>query len=64
MMYEYTQSTEAYKGYTLEMTAYRLHESDSFHRRCRVYENGKGVAVCKTKKEAKLLIDLDCFHRI
>ena len=62
-MYEYTQSTEAYKGYTLEMTIYRLHDYDSFHRRCHVYKDGKGIAVCKTKKEAKHLIDLDCFSR-
>lgn len=64
MFYEYPQSTEAYKGYVLEMLVYRLHDRDSFHRRCRVYKDGKPIAVSKTKKEAKHLIDHDCYAAI
>ena len=61
-MYEFTTSTEQYKGFTLEVHKYRLHDRDSFHRLCRVFKYGKPLAICKTKKEAKDLIDHDCFH--
>ena len=57
MMHKYIQSTEQYKGFTLEVEMCRLHDYDSYHRRCHVLKDGKCISVCKTKKEAKDLID-------
>ena len=62
MMYEFISSTEQYKGYILEVHKYRVHDLDSFHRMCRVFKDGTPLAICKTKKEAKDLIDHDCFR--
>ena len=65
MMHEYIEFTEQYKGFTLETVKYRFSESRSgYHKDVRVSKGGNGVAICKTKKEAKELIDLGCFEAI
>ena len=59
MMHEYIEYTEQYKGYTLETVKYRFLVSRSgYHKEVRVSKDGNGVSICKTKKEAKELIDL------
>lgn len=62
MIHEYVEFTENYKGYVLETIKYRLHDRDSYHKRVNVYKDGKSIAVSKTKKEAKDLIDHDCYR--
>lgn len=57
MMHEYVEFTEQYKGFTLETIKYRLHDRGGYHKRIRVSKDGKGLAVAKTKKEIKDLID-------
>ena len=64
MMHEYIQSTEQYKGFTLEVEMCRLHDYGSYHRRCRVYKDGKGIATGKSKKAMKELIDSGCFEML
>lgn len=60
-MQEYIQSTEEYKGFTLEIRMFCLDEKNNWHRECRIYKDGKGIAISKTKKEAKDLISHGCF---
>jgi len=61
----YIQSTEEYRGYTLEIEMTQDYNHLSlFHRRCNVYKDGKPIAICKSKKEAKDLINYDCFNKI
>lgn len=55
-MQECTQSTETYKGFILEIRLFRFDGKNNWHRECRVYKDGKRIAICKTKKEAKDLI--------
>lgn len=57
MVKSYIQSEEEYKGRILKIEMYCLDDSVNYHRRCLVFKNGKGIASCKTKKEAKDLID-------
>lgn len=61
MKQEYIQSTEEYKGFTLEIKMFCLDEKNSWHRKCVVYKDGNSVATCKSKKEAKDMIDNGCF---
>lgn len=62
---KYTQSSEQYKGFRLdlEMTRDTVHPS-LFHRRCRVYKDGEALFLCKSKKEAKDQIDSGAFEII
>ena len=61
MKQEYIQSTEDYKGFTLEIKMFCLDEKNNWHRKCVVYKGGNSVATCKSKKEAKDLINNGCF---
>ena len=61
MMHEYIQSTEEYKGFTLEIRMCRLSDDGSYHRSCVLYKDGKSIAISKTKKELKDLIDHGCY---
>lgn len=61
-MNEYINSKEKYKGFELRGMMLRYHESNPWHRRCYVFKNGERVAICKTKKDAKSLIDEGCFQ--
>lgn len=61
MIHKYVQSVEEYKGFTLSIIMTCLHDYGHFHRSCDVSKNGNRIAVCKTKKEAKDLIDNGCF---
>ena len=56
MIRDYIQSTEKYKGFTLEIRRFCLNEKNTYHRECRIYKNGKRIGISKTKKEAKDLI--------
>ena len=62
MKREYVQSTEEYKGFTLEIRMYCLCDKNSWHKKCRIYKDGKYIAPVKTKKEAKGLIDAGCYN--
>ena len=64
MMHKYIQSTEQYKGYTLEVEIYRLHDDDGYHRSCHVTKDGKSIATGKSKKAMKELIDCGCFEML
>ena len=61
MKQEYIQSTEDYKGFTLKIKMFCLDEKNNWHRKCVVYNDGNIVATCKSKKEAKDLINNGCF---
>lgn len=56
-MREYIQSTEEYKGFTLEIRMYCLTNNNRWNRQCKIYRNGKCIGVSKTKKELKDLIN-------
>lgn len=59
---KYIQSVEEYKGYRLELEMTTSHDHPSReHRRCIVTASNGWSACCKTKKEAKDLIDHNCF---
>lgn len=60
-MTSYIQSTEEYKGFILEIELTPTENPSRQHRRCHVYHDGSGIAICKTKKEAKDLIDHNSF---
>lgn len=53
----YTQSIENYKGFTLELVMKHLDNTPNCHRSCIVQRDGKNIARCKSKKEAKELIN-------
>lgn len=59
----YTASVQDYKGFTLEVVMETSERNPSrCHRSCHVIGvEGSRIAICKTKKEAKDLIDHDCF---
>lgn len=58
MIREYIQSEEDYKGFVLKITRTCLDERRLvYHRRCEVWSNGERIAIGKTKKEIKDLID-------
>ena len=50
------QSTEEYKGFTLEIIMTRYAKGCP-HRSCRISRNGEVLGLGKTKKEMKDLID-------
>ena len=62
-MREYIQSTEEYKGFTLEIRMYCLTDKNRWHRECRIYKDGKRIGISKTKKEVKDLIDHGCYDK-
>lgn len=64
MKQEYIQSVEEYKGFVLKIQMYCLTEMNDWHRRCQVWKNGKHIAICKTKKEAKDMINHGCWQNI
>lgn len=62
MIKEYTQSCERYKGFILEIVMTCLDDNTlRYHRSCHVskgvFPNAERITICKTKKEAKELID-------
>lgn len=59
----YIQSTEEYKGFTIVIERFRFYDSKTMHfnRRCRLFKNGESIALGKTKKEMKDLIDHGCY---
>lgn len=63
--FDVVQSIEEYKGFTLIIVrySYNLDSSNSLrmHRHCVMYKEGKSIAVSKTKKELKNLIDHNLF---
>ena len=63
-MFEYTQSVQDYKGFILEVVMTRSYNNPSrFHRTCKIIGvDGSCIAISKTKKEAKDLIDHNCFR--
>lgn len=52
----WVQSTEEYKGFTLEIIM-TWFATGCPHRSCRISRNGKALGISKTKKELKDLID-------
>lgn len=52
----WVQSTEEYKGFTLEIIMTRF-ATGCPHRQCRISRNGESLGIAKTKKELKDLID-------
>lgn len=57
-MRKYIQSEEQYKGYILRIVMTCLDDRRmQYHRSCEAYHNEKRVAIGKTKKEMKKLID-------
>ena len=52
---DYVWSVEQYKGYELKVVSTQI--GNGWHRRCRVSKDGKEIAISKTKKESKELID-------
>lgn len=62
MINEYIQSVENYKGFVLKIRLFRFDSCKSgWHRECEIYRNQKRIAISKTKKEAKDLIDNNLF---
>lgn len=59
----YTSSVQKYKGFTLEVIMETSNRNPSrCHRHCRIIgADGSCIGISKTKKEAKDLIDHDCF---
>lgn len=65
MLYsEWVQSTEDYKGFTLQVIMSRSDYDKCPHRCCRISKNGKGLGIAKTKKELKDLIDHGIYDRV
>ncbi len=56
MYTEWIQSTEEYKGFTLEIIMEWFSDGCP-HRSCRISKNGVALGRAKTKKELKDLID-------
>lgn len=57
MIRSYIQSEEEYKGRILKIEMYCLDDSMNYHRKCLVFKGNEQIGICKTKKEAKDLID-------
>lgn len=62
-MDKYTASIEDYKGFILEVVMERSHRNPSrCHRSCKIIGvDGSILGISKTKKEAKDLIDHECY---
>lgn len=59
---EYKQSTEYYKGFTLEVWRYMYIEDKGwYHRECRLFKEGQYITTYKTKKEVKEMIDANMY---
>lgn len=56
------QSDEEYKGYVLKVVLTRMY--NKWTRSCEVWENGVSIAISKTKKESKDLIDNGCYKAL
>lgn len=54
-------STEQYKGYELRLMIEHLHYSGNTRRFCLIYKDGEYIALNKTKKSAKEMIDNGCY---
>lgn len=57
MIHRYEQSEEFYKGYKLVLCMTSLTDRLQYHRSCEVYKDNERIAIGKTKKECKDLID-------
>lgn len=66
-MREYIQSTEEYKGFILKIRMFMFvdlgYKSTGWHRECLIYRGDERIAISKTKKAAKDLIDHGCYDR-
>lgn len=57
-MIEYIQSEESYKGFNLKIRRFCLNSNTlMYHRECLIFKGDNSIAISKTKKEAKELID-------
>jgi hypothetical protein len=64
MKQEYIQSTEDYKGFTLELRMYCLTDKNRWHRKCYIYKDGEHIAISKNKKEGKEYVDYYYIRRV
>lgn len=62
MTEEYVWSVESYKGYELKVVSFQI--GNGWHRRCRVFKDGEEIAISKTKKESKMLIDGGYYEKL